>query len=267
MTTKHLEAETADLLELALSAARVAGGMLLVDRPADLGVAATKSSPTDVVTEMDTAAEKLIVDFLRARRPHDGFLGEEGAGEAGESGIRWVVDPIDGTVNYLYGLPAWCVSIAAEDADGAIVGVVEVPTQRETFHAVRGGGAFRNGVAVRANTGIPMDRALVATGFGYTVERRTRQAEVVRQLLPAVRDIRRYGSAAIDLCALACGRVDAYYERGLNPWDVAAGGLIAAEAGASVGVLRVEDDGSNLVVGAASPLYEELAATLEQLGA
>jgi fructose-1,6-bisphosphatase/inositol monophosphatase family enzyme len=265
--TTAIHGDTADLLELALAAARLAGGMLLADRPEDLGVAATKSSPTDVVTEMDTAAEKLIVEYLRARRPHDGFLGEEGGGESGESGIRWVIDPIDGTVNYLYGLPAWCVSIAAEDADGAVVGVVEVPTQRETFHAVRGAGAFRDGRAIRANDAVPMPRALVATGFGYTVERRTRQAEVVARLLPAVRDIRRYGSAAIDLCAVACGRVDAYYERGLNAWDVAAGALIAAEAGARVGHLRPDGDGSDLVLAAAPALYAELAQSLDELAA
>ncbi|UGQ13863.1 inositol monophosphatase [Yinghuangia sp. ASG 101] len=265
--TKATHSDTADLLELALGAARLAGGMLLADRPADLGVAATKSSPTDVVTEMDTAAEKLIVDYLRARRPHDGFLGEEGGGEPGESGIRWVIDPIDGTVNYLYDLPAWCVSIAAEDARGAVVGVVEVPVLRETFHAVRGGGAFRGGVPVRGNAAVPMREAMVATGFGYTVERRRRQAEVVRRILPEVRDIRRYGSAAIDLCAVACGRVDAYYERGLNAWDVAAGALIAREAGARVEEVRAQADGSRLTLAAAPELYEELAGVLVGLEA
>ncbi|WP_436790347.1 inositol monophosphatase family protein [Yinghuangia sp. YIM S10712] len=265
--TTAIDGDTADLLELALDAARLAGGMLLADRPADLGVAATKSSPTDVVTEMDTAAEKLIVEFLRARRPRDGFLGEEGGGEHGESGIRWVIDPIDGTVNYLYDLPAWCVSIAAEDAEGAVVGVVEVPTLRETFHGVRGAGAFRNGVPVRANAAVPMTGALVATGFGYTVERRRRQAGVVQRMLPEVRDIRRYGSAAMDLCAVACGRVDAYYERGLNPWDVAAGALIAREAGARVEEIRAEADGSNLTVAAAPELYAQLEAALAALDA
>ncbi|MGA4544846.1 inositol monophosphatase family protein [Uniformispora flossi] len=265
--TTNIHGDTADLLELALEAARLAGGMLTVDRPADLGVAATKSSPTDVVTEMDTRAEKLIVEFLRARRPHDGFLGEEGAGEAGESGVRWVIDPIDGTVNYLYGLPGWCVSIAAEDEHGGIVGVVEVPTFGETFHAVRGGGAFRNGAPIRAAAPVPLDRALVATGFGYTAERRTRQAAVVAELLPGIRDIRRFGSAAADLCAVACGRVNAYYERGLNPWDLAAGAVIASEAGAEVAQIRAEDDGSNVVVAAAAPLHGELVAVLERLGA
>lgn len=265
--TTETPRDTADLLELALEAARIAGGMLIADRPAELGVASTKSSPTDVVTEMDTAAEKLIVEFLRSRRPHDGFLGEEGGGAHGDSGIRWVVDPIDGTVNYLYDLPAWCVSIAAEDADGAVVGVVEVPSMRETFHAVRGGGAYRNGAAIRANDAVPLPRALVATGFGYTVERRTRQADVVHRVLPAVRDIRRYGSAAIDLCAVACGRVDAYYERGLNPWDVAAGALIAGEAGARVGLLRPEADGSDLTVAAPPGTYADLVALLEDLDA
>lgn len=141
--------DTAELLAIARDAARHTGGFLLHERPADLGVAATKSSPTDVVTEMDTAAEKLIIERIRTHRPNDGFLGEEGEASEGTSGVRWVIDPIDGTVNYLYDLPGWCVSIAAETAEGTLIGVVEVPVVGETFHAVRGGGAYRDGKPIR----------------------------------------------------------------------------------------------------------------------
>jgi len=260
--------DTAELLAIARDAARHTGGFLLHERPADLGVAATKSSPTDVVTEMDTAAEKLIIERIRVHRPDDGFLGEEGDASVGTSGVRWVIDPIDGTVNYLYDLPAWCVSIAAETAEGTLIGVVEVPAIGETFHAVRGGGAYRNGKPIRCRDAVASERALIATGFGYTVERRTRQAGVVASLLPRVRDIRRGGSAAIDLCSVAAGRVDAYYERGLNPWDVAAGALIAREAGAEVVEdLWPEADGSTVCVAAPPVLHADLTAALGDLHA
>ncbi|MFF7242849.1 inositol monophosphatase family protein [Embleya sp. NPDC008237] len=260
--------DTAELLAIARDAARHTGGFLLHERPADLGVAATKSSPTDVVTEMDTAAEKLIIERIRAHRPDDGFLGEEGDASAGSSGVRWVIDPIDGTVNYLYDLPGWCVSIAAETVEGTLLGVVEVPVVGETFHAVRGGGAYRNGRPIHCRPATPSARALVATGFGYTVERRTRQAAVIGALLPRVRDVRRGGSAAIDLCSVAAGRVDAYYERGLNPWDVAAGALIAREAGAEViEDLWPEPDGSSLCLAAPAGLRAEFEAALAALHA
>jgi fructose-1,6-bisphosphatase/inositol monophosphatase family enzyme len=260
--------DTAQLLAIARDAARHTGGFLLHERPADLGVAATKSSPTDVVTEMDTAAEKLIIERIRAHRPDDGFLGEEGDASEGTSGVRWVIDPIDGTVNYLYDLPGWCVSIAAETADGTLIGVVEVPSLGETFHALRGGGAFRNGKPIRCRDAVAPARALVATGFGYTVERRSRQAEVIAAVLPRVRDLRRAGSAAIDLCSVAAGRVDAYYERGLNPWDVAAGALIAREAGAVVTEdLWAEEDGSTVCLAAPAALHADLEGILGALHA
>jgi fructose-1,6-bisphosphatase/inositol monophosphatase family enzyme len=258
--------DTADLLDVALEIAARAGELLL-DRPPALGVATTKTSPTDVVTEMDTAAEKLIVSMLAERRPHDGILGEEGADTAGTSGVRWVVDPIDGTVNYLYDRPEWCVSVAAEDARGGLVGVVAIPRLGETFHAVRGGGAWLGGVRLRRRDDVALDRALVATGFGYPAARRAAQADVLRALLPGVRDIRRTGSAAIDLCSVACGRVDAYYERGLNPWDAAAGGLVAAEAGAVVTTTAPAADGSVRYTAAAPALHAELTRALDRLGA
>ncbi|GCD42477.1 inositol monophosphatase family protein [Streptomyces paromomycinus] len=256
-----------ELLGLALEAARRAGELLRDGRPADLGVAATKSSPIDVVTEMDIASEKLITGFLAEHRPDDGFLGEEGASVAGSSGVRWVIDPVDGTVNYLYGLPSWAVSIAAEKDGEAVVGVVAAPMRGETYHAVLGGGAFRNGEPVRCRPAPPLSQALIGTGFAYLSERRAAQAEVLRTLLPQVRDIRRGGSAAIDLCDVACGRLDGYYERGLNPWDMAAGALIAREAGAPTGGRPGEPASNDLVVAASPDVFATLQPLLEELGA
>ncbi|MEU7230192.1 inositol monophosphatase family protein [Streptomyces chrestomyceticus] len=256
-----------ELLGLALEAARRAGELLRDGRPADLGVAATKTSPIDVVTEMDIASEKLITGFLAEHRPDDGFLGEEGASVAGSSGVRWVVDPVDGTVNYLYGLPSWAVSIAAEKDGEAVVGVVAAPMRGETYHAVLGGGAFRDGEPVRCRPAPPLSQALIGTGFAYLSERRAAQAEVLRTLLPQVRDIRRGGSAAIDLCDVACGRLDGYYERGLNPWDMAAGALIAREAGALTGGRPGEPASNDLVVAASPDVFATLQPLLEELGA
>ncbi len=259
--------DTQALLDLAVTVARRAGRMLRDERPRDLGVTRTKSSPTDVVTEMDTASEKLIVEALRAARPADGFLGEEETSDTSASGVRWVIDPIDGTVNYLYDLPGWAVSIAAEVRGEVVAGVVYVPGQDEVYTALRGGGAFRNGEPIRCNEGVPLDRALVATGFAYAAARRAAQAEVLRGLLPRVRDIRRFGSAAVDLCMVACGRVDAYYERGVNLWDYAAGKLVAEEAGARVGGLRGRPASPELILAAAPGLYEPLHDLLAELGA
>ncbi|HEX5569607.1 MAG TPA: inositol monophosphatase family protein [Streptomyces sp.] len=256
-----------ELLDLALEAARRAGELLRDGRPADLGVAATKSSPVDVVTEMDIAAEKLITGFLSDRRPEDGFLGEEGAEAEGSSGVRWIIDPIDGTVNYLYGLPAWAVSIAAEHRGEAVVGVVEVPPRGETYHAVLGGGAWRNGERVRCRPAPPFDQALVGTGFNYVTERRTAQAAVAGKLLPRIRDIRRSGSAAIDLCDVGGGRLDGFYERGLHPWDVAAGALVAREAGALTGGRPGEPAGWDLTVAASPEVFAVLQPLLDELGA
>jgi myo-inositol-1(or 4)-monophosphatase len=256
-----------ELLETALEAARTAGELLRTGRPADLGVAATKSSPVDVVTEMDVAAEKLITEFVAARRPDDGFLGEEGASAEGTSGVRWVVDPLDGTVNYLYGLPSWSVSIAVELRGRTVVGVVEAPMRGETYQAVEGRGAFRNGERVRCRPTPPFSRALVGTGFGYLAERRVHQAEVVSALLPRLRDIRRGGSAAIDLCDVGCGRLDGYYERGLNPWDFGAGVLFARESGAQVGGRPGQEPSGELTIAAVPGLFEELRSALDELGA
>jgi myo-inositol-1(or 4)-monophosphatase len=257
----------AELLSVALEAASRAGRLLREGRPDDLGVAATKSSPIDVVTEMDLAAEKLITSFLSERRPEDGLLGEEGASTAGTSGVRWVIDPLDGTVNYLYGLPTWAVSIAAELDGETVVGVVEAPQRGETYRAVRGAGAFAGSRRLRCRPAAPLERSLVATGFNYVTAVRTRQAELAARLIPAVRDIRRGGSAAIDLCDVAAGRLDAYYERGLNPWDLAAGDLIAREAGALTGGRPGARPSYELTVAGTPAVFGPLQGLLEEYGA
>ena len=194
----------------------------------------TKSSETDMVSEADREAETAIIDVLRAERPDDGIVSEEGAGGEGTSGRRWIVDPLDGTTNCLYRFPAWAVSIALEDEGGALAGIVHAPVMGETFVAIRGEGASLNGEPIRVNDHEDLATALVATGFGYDPDVRAGQADLLRRVLPRVRDIRRAGAAALDLCYVACGRLDGYYERGINHWDWAAGALIVREAGGEV---------------------------------
>jgi myo-inositol-1(or 4)-monophosphatase len=256
-----------ELLELATAVAHAAGRLVRERREAVLRmpVSATKTTPTDVVTESDTAAEELIRERLLAARPGDGLVGEEGASVSGRSGVEWVVDPIDGTVNYLYGIPQYAVSIAAVVEGRAVAGVVHNPAGAETWTATRGGGAALNGRTVRESGCDRLDRALVATGFGYDPRRRARQADLLRNVVPYVRDIRRAGAASLDLCAVATGRVDAYYERGLKAWDLAAGGLIAEEAGAVVAGLRGAAAGEDLVIAAGPALFTELHDLLEPL--
>jgi myo-inositol-1(or 4)-monophosphatase len=223
-----------ELRALAEAVAREAGALLrgAFEGP-ELRVSA-KSTPTDLVSEADHAAERLIRERIAAARPDDGVLGEEGGDRAGTSGIRWVVDPLDGTVNFLFGIPQWAVSIACEDADGALAGVVYDPVRDELFSAERDGTAMLDGAPISASTRQDLATALVGTGFGYDAEVRRAQAAVVARLLPDVRDIRRLGAAAIDLAWTACGRLDAYYEHGLNPWDLAAGRLICERVGLEV---------------------------------
>ncbi len=194
----------------------------------------TKSSSTDVVTEIDTWAEDQIVARIRAARPNDGFIGEEGTNHAGTSGIRWIIDPIDGTTNLLYDIPGWAVSIAVANTDQTLAGAVHDPIRNETFSAASGYGATRNGESIGCSTATDLSTALVGTGFAYLADRRAVQAQCLTIILPVIRDIRRMGGAALDLCAVACGRTDACWERGLSVWDSAAGALIAAEAGAVV---------------------------------
>ena len=229
-----MSANATELLLLAESIAREAGALLRdAFRGPELRISA-KSTPTDLVSEADHAAEHLIRERITATRPEDAVLGEEGGDTQGTSGIRWVVDPLDGTINFLFGVPQWAVSIAAEDSEGVLVGVVYDPERDELFSASRGGQATLDGHPIKASTKTDMATALIGTGFGYDSEVRRAQAAVVARLLPEVRDIRRFGAAAIDLAWTACGRLDAYYEHGLNAWDLAAGGLICECAGLEV---------------------------------
>ncbi|NED97563.1 inositol monophosphatase [Phytoactinopolyspora alkaliphila] len=262
-------ADVTNLVDLAVGAAHEAGALARERRQAvsRMTVAATKSTPTDVVTESDTAAEQLIRDRLLGARPGDAVFGEEGGHSSGESGVVWVVDPIDGTVNYLYGIPQYAVSIAVQ-IDGVVQGgVVHNPESGETWTAVRGSGAFLDGSPIYTTQCSELSLALVGTGFGYDASRRVRQGAILAELISVVRDIRRAGAAALDLCAVATGRLDAYYERGLKPWDLAAGALIASEAGAVVSGLRGEEAGERLTFAATPKIAEELRDLLERLGA
>jgi myo-inositol-1(or 4)-monophosphatase len=247
-----------ELLELARKVGADAGA-LLMDRPPAFEIE-EKSTAIDIVTQMDKKAEKFIVQSLLAARPDDGMIGEEGAAIESKSGITWVIDPLDGTVNYFYGLPGWNVSIAAKDSEGSVVGVVTAPTINSTWWATRGGGAFFNGKKIRVNETIELNRAFIGTGFQYDVSHRIRQIENVGRLLPVIRDIRRNGAAAVDICHVAMGALDAYYEDGLKEWDWAAASLVATEAGARFGLYGQAPYMTTLAAG--STLYAELESFL-----
>jgi myo-inositol-1(or 4)-monophosphatase len=224
-----------DLLAVAEEAARAAGAGLC-DRVGGPGRdVQSKTSPTDPVSEADLAAERALREVLARRRPGDAVLGEEGGQrDAGETGLRWIVDPLDGTVNFLFGIPQWGVSVACEDGAGTLVGVVHDPLRDETFAATRDGPPTRDGEPIAGSGRDDLATALVATGFSYDATVRAGQAEVATRVLPRVRDLRRLGSAALDLAWTACGRYDAYYERALRPWDMAAGAFICERAGLEV---------------------------------
>ena len=265
-----------ELEDLAVSAARAAGRFIVQDRPRGLGVLDTKSSVNDIVTVMDQQSEALLRRHLLGARPDDANLGEEDGAADVTSGITWVIDPIDGTVNYLYEIPAYCVSVAAVIGDTGtagqwrpVAGAICNPLTGEIFHARVGGGAHvlaaDEDTAIRVNTVAVLLQSLVATGFGYLPEVRARQGEVLCAILPEIRDIRRAGSAALDLCAVACGTVDAYYESGLNPWDLAAGWIIATEAGALVTGLNDMAPGQAAVVAAGPGIHAALLSRLEAL--
>lgn len=261
-----------ELTDLAAAIAVEVGDVIREARNVGVTVANTKSSLTDVVTEADRSAEQLILRRITEARPDDAILGEEGTDQTGTSGITWVIDPIDGTVNYLYDVPAYCVSIAAcvtdpdhfHDGRTAIAGAVSVPRTGEIFTAGWGQGSFRNGESVSVNEAPELGRALIATGFGYTPERRAEQAAVLTEILPQIRDIRRIGSAAYDLCLLASGRVDGYYEHGLQPWDYAAAALIAREAGATLlGRNDTMLPGEPFLIAAPSELAETIQTAIQ----
>jgi len=254
-----------DLLALAHRIALEAGALAKLRRSQGVTVAASKSSPVDIVTEADRETERLIRDALATARPSDGFFGEESGAEAGTSGLTWVVDPIDGTVNFLYGIPHYAVSIAVVEGEPdpltwtALAAVVVNPASGELFTATAGGGAFLGGEPIGVAPAVDLSQALVSTGFAYDAGERGRQGTLVSQLLPMVRDIRRMGTASLDLCFVACGRVNAYYERTLSPWDHAAGALIAREAGATVKGLGNAAPSRDFILAA----HPELAVRLE----
>jgi myo-inositol-1(or 4)-monophosphatase len=262
-----------DLLDIARSVAEEAGALAARLRSEGVAVAATKSSPIDIVTEADRATEDLIRGRLAALRPGDGFLGEESGAAGSRTGLTWVVDPIDGTVNYLYGLPGWSVSVAVVEGDPdpatwtALAGAVHAPALGESYTASAGGGAHVNGRRLRVRDAVPLDRALVATGFHYTQDIRANQARVAQPLLARVRDLRRAGGAAIDLASVAAGRLDAYFEQGLHPWDQAAGALLVQEAGGVVRGIDQEASTYRMTIAGQADVVAELHAVLVELGA
>ena len=258
---------TTELLDLAQLAAEAAAALLLDGLHRVRSLVETKTTGTDMVTEMDRAAERQIVATIRRQRPHDAIVGEEGTAEPGTTGVEWIVDPIDGTTNYLYAYPGFAVSVAAAVDGEVVAGVVVDPLHNDVFAAAKGAGAERNGEPIHASDQAQLGHALVATGFSYQPERRRRQAEVLVQVLPSVRDIRRMGAAAVDLCSVGCGRVDAFYEKGLARWDYAAGALVAAEAGALVADLDGGAPSTNFTVAAAPAIFEPLRSLLRTAGA
>lgn len=250
-----------ELLNLAESIALKAGS-LLVNRPSKFDLD-QKSGVFDFATQMDHESEKLIVSAILAARPDDGLIGEEGANRESKSGVTWVIDPIDGTVNYLYDIPGWCISIAAKDRDGGLAGVVYSPATQSLWKAHRGGGAFLNGNPIKCNDPVALNRALVGSGFAYDLEKRKIQAALIARLLPEIRDLRRLGACAVDMCHVASGSLDAYFEAGVNEWDYAAAGLIATEAGAMISI----DEGiwngeKNMVIVAGPALHPALSAQI-----
>lgn len=256
----------ADLRDLASDIAEAAGALLAERLHDERSAVATKSTGTDMVTEMDRASERLIVDRIRDARPDDAIVGEEGASVPGTSGVRWVIDPLDGTTNYLYRLPGWNVSVGVEVDGAPSVGAVSIPSTGDLFTAAVGAGATRNGRPLVLTEPAPVATALVGTGFSYEPAVRTAQASNLRALIGRVRDIRRSGAAAADLCSVACGRLDAYYESGLAPWDHCAGSVIAREAGARVELIDDHPLPGTLVVAAHPSRWGEFVTLLHDAG-
>ncbi len=249
-----------ELVSLAEEVARSAGA-LLMQRP-DSFTFTEKSSAVDFATQMDQQAEALIVKSLLAARPDDGIIAEEGAAQQSKSEVTWVIDPLDGTVNYLYGLPGWNISIAAKNQDGVIAGVVFAPTINSLWKATKEGGAFLNNRSIKCNDPVNLNLALIATGFSYDLELRKEQGARIQKLIPQIRDLRRNGAAAVDLCYVAMGAVDAYFESSLKEWDFAAGGLIATEAGAVISGRTGGAPDGDMVVCAGPSLHAQLLAQI-----
>jgi myo-inositol-1(or 4)-monophosphatase len=247
------------LLTLAVRIATEAGELLLDRFGGPARGVSTKSSPTDLVSDADREAERLLVSLLAKERPDDGILGEEGGAANSSSGITWVLDPLDGTVNFLFGIPQWAVSVGVEDDQGGYAGVVVCPPAGETFAAVRGQGATLNGETIRVSDRADLTMALIGTGFSYEPEAREVQAEIARRVIPRVRDIRRAGSAALDLCSVACGRLDGLYEAPMERWDKAAGLVVVTEAGGSTSEMPPPLEGmSPGVFASAKEIHDDL---------
>lgn len=261
-----MSTRTTSLADLAERAARAAAAELTPrfgERPS--GVSA-KSTTTDLVSDADRAAEAASIGVILGERPNDGVIAEEGTSTDGASGIDWLVDPLDGTTNYLWGIPHWCVSVAARGEDGVLAGVVHDPLRGETFSATRGGGAWAGTRRLQIDDGRTLGEALVGTGFNYSADERARQAARLLRILPAVRDLRRLGAAALDLGWAAAGRLDVYFETGLQPWDRAAGELLVMEAGGAVLDLPGRGGGPPGVIAGAPSLAYELSELLELAG-
>ncbi|MFM7491327.1 MAG: inositol monophosphatase family protein [Actinomycetota bacterium] len=254
-------AQAEELLNLAESIARKAGA-LLMNRPSKFDLD-EKSGVFDFATQMDHESEKLIVAEILSARPDDGLIGEEGANRPSTSGITWVIDPIDGTVNYLYDIPGWCISIGAKDQDGALVGVVFSPATNSLWKASRSNGAYLNDVKISCNDPVALNRALVGSGFAYDIEKRKIQASLIERLLPEIRDLRRLGACAVDICHVASGSLDAYFEAGVNEWDYAAAGLIATESGAVISIDKgIWNGEKNMVIVAGPSLHQALSGQI-----
>ena len=258
-----------ELGQLAWECAQSAGDFLKNERPQNINID-TKSSGSDLVSEMDQGAEALIVDLVTRVRPDDSILGEEGSNRLGSSGVRWIIDPLDGTVNYLFGIPIWGVSIAVEVNGVGELGVIAIPETNKSYVGIAGVGSFCvNGESLKelqVRRGSQVENALIATGFGYSSVRRGLQAEVVASVLPQIADIRRSGCAVVDLCWLASGFIDGYFEVGLNPWDYSAGALIVALAGGRVEA-PIDDDLGKLLISSTPEIFDELEQVLIAAGA
>ena len=257
--------EPAELRDLAVAVA-VEAGELLRGALGGTRTVATKSTGTDMVTEMDRASEALLVRRITDARPDDAVLGEEGADRPGTSGVRWVIDPLDGTTNYLYRLPGWNVSVGVEIDGSPVAGAVVVPGAGDVYAAAVGCGATCNGVPIALGEPAPLATCLIGTGFAYDPSVRSRQAAALVDLLPRIRDVRRVGAAAADLCSVAAGRLDGYYESGLAPWDRLAGTVIAREAGARVEVIADHPLPGDLTVAAHPRRWDELVDLLHEVG-
>jgi myo-inositol-1(or 4)-monophosphatase len=266
-------AETNEYLLLARSLAKQAGEILLSGRPDPSRnsslLTSSKSSPTDLVTEKDLQSEKAIVEGISANFAEDGIIGEEGTNRIGTSGINWIIDPLDGTINYIYGSPFWSISIAVADTDGVFVGVVYAPLLDLEFFAIRGLGSYRvdrfGEVKLPNIVETEMENALCATGFAYKEAIRLEQSHQLLSIMPKIRDIRRVGSAALDLCMVASGAVNAYFERTAQIWDIAAGSLIVQEVGGVVSGLNGKDAGPDFTIAGPRGLQAEIVSHFETL--